>query len=71
MLPIWAAFLCGYPLLPYFPKRFYISNSILLWIMATTFHCPLNRLYAREHGEHKDTDSVSVVVPSRIRVLYF
>lgn len=42
-----------------------------MWIIATTFHCPLNRLYVREHGEHKDADSVSVVVPSRIRVLYF
>jgi hypothetical protein len=49
---------------------FQIQTTVDNWIMAATFHCPLNRLYAREHGEYKDTDPVSVVVPSRTRVLY-
>jgi hypothetical protein len=34
MLPIWAAFLCGYPLLPYFlPTKNAQRHAVLSWYM--------------------------------------
>jgi hypothetical protein len=46
MLPIWAAFLCAYPLLPYFlPTKNAQRHAVLSWYMYSGAPPSCNRCY--------------------------